>query len=232
MRIAILLSGAGTTMQAIAEAITSARLNIEIVAVCSDNPKAQGIALARDIGLKTEVLDYQRANTREDFCNAFSSCIESYQPDYLILAGFMRILTASFINQFKSKIINIHPSLLPKYKGLNTHRRALESGDSEHGSSVHLVTEVLDDGPIIAQAITPIQANIQFNEEQTQALEQKVKALEKVLYPLCLTWLANKRIAFHSGEVQLDGRKLPKTGMQYDEVSLKKAWEEERLKCN
>jgi len=155
-RIVVLISGRGSNMQAIVEACQSDRLNAQVVCVISNKPDAKGLDYAQQQNIDTVVCDHKKHINRDDFDAAIGTAIADANPDLVVLAGFMRILGAKLVAEYIGRIINIHPSLLPKYPGLNTHRRALAAGDQEHGASVHFVTPELDAGPIIAQAIVPI----------------------------------------------------------------------------
>ena len=151
-KIDILISGRGSNMLSSIKAIDDGELDASIVAVISNRPHAPGILLAQQAGITTSFVDHELFPSREEFDQALAKEIDLYQPDLVVLAGFMRILTTEFVEHFANRLINIHPSLLPKFKGLNTHQRAIEAGEKEHGASVHFVTPELDDGPIVLQA--------------------------------------------------------------------------------
>jgi len=175
-RIVVLISGRGSNMQAIVNACQTGRLDAQVVRVISNRPQAAGLQYAQKQNIETVVCDHTVLSNRDNFDAEIGKAIESANPDLVVLAGFMRILGAELVENFLGRIINIHPSLLPKYPGLNTHRRALAAGDTEHGASVHFVTPELDAGPIIAQAIVPI---VQGDTEQS--LAQRVLAEEHEL---------------------------------------------------
>lgn len=175
--LAVLISGRGSNMLAIADACSDGTLNASIDLVISNRPNAPGISSAESRGLKTVVIDHTAYPARSDFDNAVHAQLLSINPDWIILAGFMRILTPEFVHQWPDRILNIHPSLLPLYPGLNTHRQALDAGDTEAGASVHVVTPELDAGPVIAQARVPI---LPGDTEQT--LAQRVLREEHDLY--------------------------------------------------
>jgi len=172
-RIVVLISGRGSNMQAIVNACLSGALDAQVVRVISNNPGAQGLEFAQQHAIDTVVCDHKRLSNRDEFDAQIGKAIASANPDLIVLAGFMRILGAKLVEEFTGQIINIHPSLLPKYPGLNTHRRALAAGDSEHGASVHFVTPELDAGPIILQAVVPI-----VEGDTEESLAQRVLAEE------------------------------------------------------
>ncbi len=177
-RLVILISGRGSNMQSIIRAIDAGDLNAEIVAVISNRPDAAGLQTAAIAGIDAQLINHRDFDSREAFDIELARTIDQYQPDFVILAGFMRILTAGFVKHFAGKLINIHPSLLPKFKGLHTHQRAIEAGEQEHGASVHFVTAELDDGPVILQAKVPVLA-----EDTPESLAARVLVEEHKLYP-------------------------------------------------
>lgn len=183
-RLVILISGRGSNMQSIVQAIMEGQLNARVVAVISNKSQAPGLSYARDLGIATEVISHRGFDSREQFDKALAQRIDDYQPDYVILAGFMRILSAGFVNHYANRLINIHPSLLPKFKGLDTHQRALDAGEKEHGASVHFVTPELDDGPVILQARVPVEA-----DDTAETLAARVLKQEHKLYPAAIRQL-------------------------------------------
>ncbi len=187
-RLVILISGRGSNMRSIVEATRQGELEVEIAAVISNRPDAAGLEFAGHAGIDTQVLDHKQFDSRESFDNAMIDIIDSYQPDFVILAGFMRILTADFVTHYAGRLINIHPSLLPKFKGLHTHERAIEAGESEHGASVHFVTAELDDGPVILQAKVPVLADDNADTLAARVLEQ-----EHLLYPAAIKKLISQQ---------------------------------------
>ncbi len=195
--IVILISGRGSNM----EAILHAKLPLQIRAVLSNRPDAKGLATATAAGIPTQALDHKAFPSREAFDHALMQAIDVYQPDYVVLAGFMRVLTADFIAHYPNRIVNIHPSLLPAYPGLHTHRHALADGAAVHGATVHLVTPVLDHGPILAQASVPV---LPGDTEET--LAARVLVEEHKIYPEVLRWLAEDRIRLQGDVVYLDGK--------------------------
>lgn len=173
--IVALISGRGSNLKAI---IDAANPLVNISAVISNRPDAAGLTYAQQAGITTEVLDHKNFATRLEFDTALQQRIDKYQPQIVVLAGFMRILSSEFVKHYKGRLINIHPSLLPKFKGLNTHKRAIEAGEKEHGATVHFVTEDLDAGPIILQARVPILA-----DDTEESLAARVLQQEHKIYP-------------------------------------------------
>jgi phosphoribosylglycinamide formyltransferase-1 len=187
-RLVILISGRGSNMRSILEAAKAGSLDIDISAVISNRPDAAGLAFAADEGIDTAVIDHKEFDSREQFDETLAAKIDAYQPDFVILAGFMRILTEGFVNHFAGRLINIHPSLLPKFKGLHTHQRAIDAGETEHGASVHFVTAELDDGPVILQAKVPVLADDSADTLAARVLEQ-----EHLLYPAAIQKLVSQQ---------------------------------------
>ena len=180
-RLVILISGRGSNMLAIANACASGDVSAEIALVISNRADAQGIEAARELGLETSVIPHTDFDTRSAFEAALIQRIETVKPDWIVLAGFMRILGANVVERWQGRILNIHPSLLPKYPGLNTHARAIEAGDSESGASVHIVTPELDAGPVLAQVRVPIET-----DDTPETLAQRVVSHEHKLYVTAL----------------------------------------------
>jgi phosphoribosylglycinamide formyltransferase-1 len=211
-RIVVLISGNGSNLQAIIDACTAggqqidaslnASFSAEIACVISNKPDAFGLERARNANIATLAIDHRQFGSREAF--------DAEQPDLVVLAGFMRILTAEFVTHFRGRLINIHPSLLPKYTGLHTHRRALEAGDAEHGATVHFVTEQLDGGPAIMQARIAIKP-----EDTEQSVAARLLLQEHALYPLAVKWFIDGRLQLDDNRVLLDGNVLPTQGFQY-----------------
>ncbi len=185
----ILISGRGSNLQAIVREVVAGRLPLEIRAVISNRPEAAGLELARRAGLITRVLDHTRFTDRETYDAALLTLIDSYQPQLVILAGFMRILTAQFVQHYRGHLLNIHPSLLPDFPGLDTHHSALAAGVTEHGASVHFVTEQVDGGPVILQARVPV-----LPQDNAETLAARVLSEEHRIYPQALRWFAEKRL--------------------------------------
>ncbi|MBX2884662.1 MAG: phosphoribosylglycinamide formyltransferase [Granulosicoccus sp.] len=176
-RLAILVSGRGSNMAAIAEACQSGELNATVSIVISNNPDVPALAAAQSFGIETAVVNHRQYTQREDFDQALHETLLPHDPDWIALAGFMRILGTDFVRKWQGRIINIHPSLLPRYPGLNTHSRAIANGDKEAGATVHIVTETLDDGPIVAQEGVPIN-----DHDTAETLSNRVLAIEHTLY--------------------------------------------------
>jgi phosphoribosylglycinamide formyltransferase-1 len=200
-RFVVLISGQGSNMQQIVEQARAGCWPASFVRVISNKADSEGLAWAKANGLPTAVLPHADFASRQAFDEALACLIEQDQPDYVLLAGFMRILTPEFVARFKNRLINIHPSLLPAFTGLKTHERALAAGVGWHGCTVHFVTETLDHGPIIAQAALPV------NEQQSaQDLAARVLRLEHVLYPRVVQWLAQGQVQLdQSAQVQVHG---------------------------
>jgi phosphoribosylglycinamide formyltransferase-1 len=206
-RLAVLISGSGTNLQAIMDAREHGSLDVEIAVVFSNRANAAGLERASQAGIPTATLDHRDYPSREEFDQAMIDLLTPYAPDTVVLAGFMRILSSVFVRHYAGRLINIHPSLLPKYRGLNTHARALEAGDSEHGCSIHFVTEELDGGPLIAQAPISVQTN-----DTVDSLSKRVQQREHRLYPQVLQWRAQNRLELTYNGVLLDGKPLPTQG--------------------
>jgi len=206
-RIVVLISGNGSNLQAL---IDHCALAAEISCVISNKADAFGLERARNAGIKTLTIDHRQYPGREEFDADLMRAIDSHQPDLVVLAGFMRILTAEFVTHYRGRLINIHPSLLPKYTGLHTHRRALEAGDNEHGATVHFVTEQLDGGPAILQARITIKPG-----DTEQSLAARLLLQEHAIYPLVVQWFVEGRLQLDDNRVLLDGNVLPAEGFQY-----------------
>ncbi len=185
-KIVILISGRGSNMQAILEA----RLPVTVAAVISNDAQAGGLTTARAHGIETRVVDHRKYEGRGAFDAALGETIDSFAPDLIVLAGFMRILTDAFVNRYSGRIINIHPSLLPAFTGLHTHKRALEAGVKVHGCTVHFVTPELDHGPIVVQAAVPVLAG-----DTENSLAARVLAEEHRIYPEAVRWFCEGRLA-------------------------------------
>jgi len=179
--IVILISGRGSNMKSIVEAVNNGTLPVTVSAVISNRPDAAGLDYAKQAGIKTAVVDHKRFESRELFDQALANEIDSNTPDLVILAGFMRILTTEFVEHYAGKLINIHPSLLPKFKGLHTHQRAIDAGEKEHGASVHMVTPELDDGPVVLQARVQV-----LQDDTADSLAARVLEQEHSLYPAAI----------------------------------------------
>lgn len=209
--IVVLISGSGSNLQAIIDAIASGQIAGRIAAVLSNKAEAFGLERAKTAGIPQIVINHKDYDSREDFDLAMIEAIDTYAPDLIVLAGFMRILTAEFVRHYQGRMLNIHPSLLPKYKGLHTHQRALDAGDAQHGCTVHFVTEELDGGPLAIQAPLNIHAT-----DNADSLQLRVHRAEHDIYPLAVEWFCADRLSLSvSGAVQLDGTTLSPEGYQF-----------------
>ena len=196
-RIVILISGRGSNMQAIVERCVAQGWPAEVVAVLSNRPDAAGLAWAAGQGIATVVVDHNTFALREDFDRALAEAIDAQAPDLLLLAGFMRVLGADFVRRYEGRFLNIHPSLLPSFPGLHTHRRALEAGTKAAGATVHFVTPQLDHGPIVMQSVVPVRA-----ADDEHALAARVLATEHVIYPQAVRWFVEGKLRVTAGLVR------------------------------
>ena len=205
--VVVLLSGTGSNLQALIDSDDVKASPANIRAVISNRADAYGLQRAKDAGIDTRVLDHKAFEGREAFDAALIKVIDEFNPKLVVLAGFMRILSADFVRHYQGRLLNIHPSLLPKYKGLHTHQRALEAGDREHGCSVHFVTEELDGGPLVVQAVIPVES-----DDSPHSLAQRVHAQEHRIYPLAVRWFAEGRLSLDEQGALLDGQLLAASG--------------------
>ena len=212
MNIVVLISGNGSNLQAIIDACESGKIAGTLRAVFSNKADAFGLQRARDAGIPAHALSAGQFATREAFDRELMQEIDAYAPDLVVLAGYMRILSPAFVAHYTGRLINIHPSLLPKYPGLHTHRQALENGDAEHGTSVHFVTDELDGGPVILQAKVPV-----FDGDDEADITARVQAQEHAIYPLVVSWFADGRLKMQDNAAWLDGQKLAPLGHASDE---------------
>lgn len=210
--IVVLISGSGTNLQAIINAVESGDIHGRIAAVISNRPDVKGLQRATNHNIETVVLDHTAFNDRQTFDLALQNKIDEYKPDLVVLAGFMRILTDEFVNHYTGRMLNIHPSLLPKFKGLNTHQRAIDAGESEHGCSVHFVSSELDSGAVIGQAKVNIAA-----DDNADSLAKKVQQQEHTLYPACVRLFCAGEISLSNSGVLHQGELLPNTGLDLTE---------------
>lgn len=210
---AILVSGSGTNLQAFIDAAASGQLDLDLSVVLSNQPDAAGLERARRAGIEVECLRHQDYPQRELFDAALVRALDRYAPDLILLAGFMRILTPVFVNHFSGRVLNIHPSLLPRFAGLNTHQRAIDAGDQWHGSTVHFVTAELDGGPPIIQGRVAV-----MPDDSAAGLAQRVLALEHKIYPQAAGLFAAGRILLRDGAAWLDGERL-REPLQYAETN-------------
>ena len=209
LRLVVLISGNGGNLQAILENIQRGFLQAEVAAVISNNPDAFGLERARSFGVPAIVCDHKAFANRRDFEIALEKHINHYAPDYIVLAGFMRILSADFIATYPHRILNIHPALLPRHKGLHTHRQVLASGDSQHGATVHVVTPELDAGQLLAHSTLPV-----LDSDTESSLQARVFQLEHRLYSQVLAWLSEGRLHYdeHTDAFLFDQQTLPPQG--------------------
>lgn len=214
LRLVVLISGSGSNLQAILDACGQGAgrrpaadqaepLAARVVGVLSNRADAYGLTRAASAGVATATLAHTDHASREAFDTAMSAVIDAWRPDVVVLAGFMRILSAGFVERYAGRLLNIHPSLLPKHKGLHTHQRALEAGDREHGCSVHYVTPELDGGPVLAQGVLAVRA-----DDTPETLAARVHTLEHRAYPAVLGWLAQGRLQYRDEQPWLDGQPL------------------------
>lgn len=200
LRIAVLISGVGSNLLAIDEACREGRIAGKIVGVLADRPGAVGLERARQRGLATHALPVERGESRADYDLRLRNALDPWEPELVVLAGFMRILSTEFVERLSGRLLNIHPSLLPRHKGLHTHQRVLDAGDTEHGATVHYVTPDLDGGPAILQGRLSVRA-----DDDAESLARRVQRCEHVIYPTVLQWVAGRRLQYAGGVPMLDG---------------------------
>jgi phosphoribosylglycinamide formyltransferase-1 len=208
-RLAVLISGRGSNLQAFIDACVSGELPAQITLVISNNPEAAGLQRAERAGITTKCINHRNYANREAFDEALVDELRSHHVDLVVLAGFMRILTPVLIEPYLGRLLNIHPSLLPKYPGLKTHQRALDAGDTEAGATVHFVTQELDGGPPVLQARVPI-----LPGDTADSLAARVAAQEHTIYPIAARWYLQGRLALTGQGATLDGTRIPATGIQ------------------
>jgi phosphoribosylglycinamide formyltransferase-1 len=215
-RIVVLISGSGTNLQAIIDASNIIDYPGTVVGVVSNKKDAYGLKRAEKANIAAVALPHKNFDSRESYDEALISEIDKLSPDIIVLAGFMRILSPAFVQYYQGKLVNIHPSLLPKYQGLNTHQRVIDAGDKVHGVSVHFVTEELDGGPVILQAKVPV-----FEDDSSDDLAARIHEQEHRIYPLVIKWLCEKRLTMtiesQNEHAILDGSILPDCGYANDE---------------
>lgn len=217
--VVVLISGSGSNLQALINQQQAGDLAINITAVISNRSDAYGLERAETASITTHTIDHNTFDSRKAFDRALQHQIDHYQPDLVVLAGFMRILSKDFVNHYRGRMLNIHPSLLPKYQGLNTHQRALDAGDKHHGVTVHFVTEELDGGPCVIQAQVPIQSN-----DTITSLAKRVQTKEHIIYPMAVQWFAEGRLKIvndkeNQTRVLLDETQLPSYGYQLESIN-------------
>ncbi len=203
LKLVVLISGRGSNLKAILEAIDAGELPAVVSAVISNRVDAPGLAYASERAIDTLVLDAADYPEREAYDHALQGMIDLFKPGLVVLAGFMRILTPAFVHHYTGRLINIHPSLLPEFRGLDTHRRALEAGHTEHGASVHFVTEELDGGPLVAQVRVPV-----LPDDNAETLAQRVLEQEHRLYVTVIRWIAEGRVTLEDDGPRFDGKVL------------------------
>ncbi|MBT1065154.1 phosphoribosylglycinamide formyltransferase [Bowmanella sp. Y26] len=209
--IVVLISGSGTNLQSILDSIQEGRIEGQVSAVISNQADAFGLERAKKADVPAHVLSHKDFADRESYDQALMQLIDGYQPDLVVLAGFMRILSEGFVQHYLGRMLNIHPSLLPKYKGLHTHKRAIEAGDKEHGATVHFVTPELDGGPVVIQSKVPV-----FADDNEEDLSSRVREQELQLYPLVVKWFCQDRLRMENGQVLLDDKLVPTEGYAAD----------------
>jgi phosphoribosylglycinamide formyltransferase-1 len=210
-KLVILISGSGSNLQSFIDSRDSGQLNADICAVVCNRPNALGLQRATAAGISTELVDHKDFDDRSQFDAELIRRIDQHQPNLVILAGFMRILTAGFVQHYHGRLLNIHPSLLPKYPGLNTHQRAIDAGDSMAGATVHFVTEQLDGGPAILQASVAIAA-----DDSAASLAAKILGKEHLIYPLAAQWYAEHRLKLEGNHALLDNTPLSPAGYSFE----------------
>ena len=203
IRLVVLISGRGSNLQAILDQAVSGELPVEVATVVSNRPGVHGLERARQAGVLALELDHKNFADRPEFEAALIETIDRRQPDLVVLAGFMRVLTAGFTEHYRGRLLNIHPSLLPKFRGLHTHERAIAAGETEHGASIHFVTAELDGGPVIVQARVLV-----LPGDDPDALAARVLEQEHRLYPLAIRWFAEQRLRLEDEQVWFDGQPL------------------------
>ena len=213
-KIVILISGSGSNLQSFIDACSTGIVDGKIMAVISNRPGVKGLDRASAADIPNIVIDHRAFQSREEFDQHLAEVITSFTPDLVVLAGFMRILTDGFVNQFIGKLINIHPSLLPAYPGLNTHQRAIEAGDSTAGATVHFVTSELDGGPAILQAAVPI-----LLKDTAVDLAARVLIVEHEIYPVVAQWYCQGRVVRNQGKVFHDGIAVGESGLLFSSES-------------
>ena len=210
-KLVVLISGNGSNLQSILDACANGRIHGSVAAVFSTKASAYGLVRAERAGIPAIALDARDFSDRESFDRQLMREIDACAPDVVVLAGYMRILSPGFVAHYRDRLLNIHPSLLPKYPGLHTHRQALENGDAEHGTSVHFVTDELDGGPVILQAKVPV-----FAEDSEADITERVQHQEHAIYPLVINWFVEGRLAMREGKAWLDGKPLPLQGYAHE----------------
>jgi len=210
-RIVVLISGSGSNLQSLIDACINNKIKAQITAVISNKPNVKGVERATAANIPALIIDHRDFSSRQEFDLHLLEAINSFEPDLVVLAGFMRILTPDFVNQFEGKLLNIHPSLLPAYQGLDTHQRAIAAGDSKAGATVHFVTPELDGGPPILQAEVAI-----MPADSAQDLAERVLKMEHEIYPTVVQWFCDGRLTAENGKAFLDGAIIGSNGILFD----------------
>jgi len=213
-KVVVLISGSGTNLQAIIDKLHHSKLNdnsIEIVAVISNKSDAYGLKRAAEAKIEGHVVLKPTDMSREQYSDILGQAIDKHQPDLILMAGFMCILSAPLVNKYQGKMLNIHPSLLPKYPGIKTHQQAIDAGDKEHGATVHFVTPELDSGPTVLQGKVPV-----FAEDTAEELSERVLTQEHMIYPLAAKWFLSGRLKMVNNQAFLDGNLLTENGYAAD----------------
>lgn len=213
--IVVVISGNGSNLQSITDGIASGQIHAKIRAVISNVPDAYGLTRAETARIPTETVDHTQFEDREDFDRELRATIDHYSPELVILAGFMRKLGSSFVEHYRGRLLNIHPSLLPAYPGLHTHQRALADEATEHGASIHFVTADLDAGPIIIQSAVPVK-----EDDDETSLARRVQKEEHIIYPMVVGWFIDKRLELVDDQVLLDGIPLSSPVIRRDGNTL------------
>ncbi|MGO2415162.1 phosphoribosylglycinamide formyltransferase [Cobetia crustatorum] len=220
--VVVLISGSGSNLQALLDAQEHDELGGDVVAVVSNTADAYGLVRAREAGIDAVVLPHTEYDSREAYDSALIKVIERHSPDLVVLAGFMRILTPLFVQYFFGRLLNIHPSLLPAWPGLGTHRKVLDAGESEHGASVHFVTETLDGGPVAIQAV----ANVLDGDDEA-SLQERVHTREHLIYPIAVRWALEGRLKLEGDVATLDGHALPVGGLRLSHADVEEELSDE-----
>ena len=209
-RIVVLISGGGSNLQILIDAIAAGTIVATIELVISNKAEAMGLVRAHKAGIATKVINHLEFGSREGFDKELMHAIDDKQPELIVLAGFMRIFTPQLTHHFDGRMLNIHPSLLPQFKGTNTHERALEAEVDEHGASVHFVSSELDGGPLVIQAIVAV-----LSTDSPKVLAARVLVQEHIIYPTAIKWFCEGRLKLQNNLVLMDGHPLPTQGMQF-----------------
>tara|TARA_B110000503_G_C6970871_1_gene339144 strand:+ start:93 stop:758 length:666 start_codon:yes stop_codon:yes gene_type:complete len=209
-RLVVLISGNGSNLQTLIDAIAAGTIVASIELVISNTPTAMGLARANKAGIATQVINHLEFSSREAFDRELMHAIDDKQPELVVLAGFMRIFTPQLTHHFQGRMLNIHPSLLPQFKGTNTHERAIEAEVEVHGASVHFVSSELDGGPMVIQASVPV-----LDLDSPSSLGARVLVQEHIIYPIAIKWFCEGRLTLQNKAVLMDGHPLPAEGMQF-----------------